>query len=84
MCVVLRVLCAVLDLCVLFVPWVSLGGRFGWLSLGETCVVYVVVWGFFPVGCVGCPLCCVYSFALGVCYVFHTVLAVSCGVRGVF
>ena len=34
--------------------------------------------------CVLEPLCSVYSFALGVCYVLHTVLAVSGGVRSVF
>jgi len=34
--------------------------------------------------CVLEPLCSVYSFALGVCYVLHTVLAVSGGVRSIF
>ena len=48
------------------------------------CVVRAVTFVCLCLLCVLEPLCSVYSFALGVCYVFHTVLAVSCGVRGVF
>ena len=46
-------------LCTLCPVGVIGGGALGGCPLGETCVVYVVVCGFFPVGCVGSSLCCV-------------------------
>lgn len=80
-----------MDFCVLCVPWVSLArGALGGCPLGETCVVYVVVWGFFPVRCVGFSLCCVslYSNVLlclpCVCACCVLNVCVVCGVFNVW
>jgi len=93
LCLRFPVSCAVSDVCVSFLFCVGLcivlccAQGFACFVYG-VCVVRAVTFVcclcLLCVLCVLEPLCSVYSFALGVCYVLHTVLAVSGGVRSIF